>query len=500
MRWLCIEAHFLAGRYHGSHDDGRRAEWPPNPHRLFQALVAASNLGFRRTEFSDAKREAFRWLERRPPPEIVAAQGYEAGTVRLYVPNNDMDKVARAWARDQEPEKQPNELRTGKDLRPHRLEGDGTVRFLWSIGEEEWEASRPHAELLCAEARHLHALGLGIDLVAGNGRILSDADKRALPGKAYIAGPAGFGWRVPVAGSFDELVERHAAQGRRVQAGGRGAQRSLAPPAPPRVFNDVAYFPRSAGRVRPVYAFALVDEEERYRSFDPRGAIEVAAWLRHAAHERARKAKFDTEFVERFVCGHGGDAETKNDRFSYLPLPTIPFKGRDGRIRRVLLAEPFGGGGGKAQAVARRLAAASLLAEDKDENGQPRFMADLRALSESERGRDGVFRCYLQEARCWGSATPLVLPGRDDHRSRKAHALVLKALAQAGYTTPVVEIHLQAEPVFPGAEMARAYRVPAYLKDYPRTHAIITFAEPVPGPVALGGGRHVGLGVFARME
>jgi CRISPR-associated protein Csb2 len=45
--------------------------------------------------------------------------------------------------------------------------------------------------------------------------------------------------------------------------------------------------------------------------------------------------------------------------------------------------------------------------------------------------------------------------------------------------------------------MAGRYRLPEYLKPYPRTHAIITFAEPVPGPVALGGGRHVGLGVMA---
>ena len=97
----------------------------------------------------------------------------------------------------------------------------------------------------------------------------------------------------------------------------------------------------------------------------------------------------------------------------------------------------------------------------------------------------------------WGSVTPLVLPGRDDRSARKAHGLVLKALAQAGYTTPVTEVHLQPDPVFPGAEPARAYRAPAYLRDFPRTHALIVFAEPVPGPLALGAGRHVGLGVFA---
>jgi CRISPR-associated protein Csb2 len=497
MRWLCIEAHFLAGRYHGrrSEREGRAfpAEWPPNPYRLFQALVAAGNIGFRRTEFSDAKKEALRWLEQRAAPEIIVPAAHAANVVRLYVPNNDMDKVARAWAKSEEPEKQPSELRTDKDLRPHRLDGDATVRFLWPVGDDEWETARHLAELLCAEARHLHSLGLGIDLVVGNGRILGTAEKEELAGEVWIADNEGVGWRAPIAGSLDELLARHADQAKRVQTGrGRGAARWVAPPTPPVVYREVGYLRRAEGRRRPVHAFALVDEDGGYRSFDPRETAIVAAWLRHAAHERAKAMKLDPAFVERFVCGHGDDVETKNNRFSYFPLPTIPLKGRDGRIRRALLAEPFGGGGGKAQAVARRLSGAPLV-----EEGTGEVMADLRALADPF--ADSVTLRYMRKARIWGSVTPLVLPGHDDFRSRKAHALVLRALAQAGYTTPVVEIVLQCEPVFAGAEMARAYRVPEYLKEFPRTHAIITFAELVPGPIVIGAARHVGLGLFGAI-
>ena len=118
------------------------------------------------------------------------------------------------------------------------------------------------------------------------------------------------------------------------------------------------------------------------------------------------------------------------------------------------MVEPFGGGGAKARAVARRLSGASLVAE-----GTGKVMADLRTLSEDERRRDGVVARFVPRdgALRWGSVTPLVLPGRDDYRTRKAHALVLKALAQAGYTTPVAEVHLQREPVFPGAEKLNFY-------------------------------------------
>ncbi len=494
MRWLCVEAHLIAGRYHGRSEEGRRHQWPPNPHRLFQALVAAGNLGFRRTEFSDATMAALRWLERQLPPEIVTSRARQAGVVRLYVPNNDMDKIARAWARDVEPEKQPSELRTAKDLRPHQVDGEATVRFLWPIPDEDWEAARSYVELLCNEARHLHALGLGIDLVTGKGRVISDVEKQALPGDVWIADPDGVGWWAPVEGSLDELLARHAGQQTRVRAGGgRGAQRWVAAPAPPTVVTEVGYARRTEGRRRPVHVFELFGDDGRRRSFDPRQVIEVAAWLRHAAHLRARGLKLDNAFIERFVCGHGEDAEAKNDRFSYLPLPTISPKGRDGRIRRVMLAEPFGSGNGGARSVARRLSGASLVEEDTGE-----IKADLRAIPDPL--EDGVSERYLRKARRWGSVTPLVLPGRDDHRSRKAYGLVLKALAQARYTTPIEEIHLQPEPVFPGAETARSYRVPAYLKDLPRTHAIITFAEPVLGPVVIGGGRHVGLGIFVAID
>lgn len=494
MRWLCIEAHLLLGRYHGQSDDGRRPQWPPNPHRLFQALIAAGHLGSRRTEFGPAQRAALQWLERQDPPLIVAPPAYPGTPLRLYVPNNDMDKVARAWALGRTPEKHPAELRTHKDLRPHQLTIEQPVHFLWPIAESAWETARPHVEVLCAEARHLHSLGLGLDLVVGRGRLLSDPEVRALPGEVWVA-RAGVGWRCAVAGSFDELVQRHAAQRDRVRAGrGRSSSATgVTAPSPPRVFREVRYTRRAEGQSRPVHAFLLVDGQGQPRSFGPCRAIEVTAWLRHAAHERAKAMRLDAAFIEQFVCGHGQDDHAKRDRLSYLAIPTVPFKGRDGRIRRVLLAEPFEGGGDRARGLARRLSGAPLIAEETGE-----IRAYLSPIADP--GSDGVLRRYLRRARTWGSATPVVLPGHDDRRPGKAYALLLKALAQAGYTTPIAEISLQREPVFPGAEAAGAYRVPHYLRAFPRVHAIVTFSEAIPGPLVIGAGRHIGLGVFASLD
>jgi CRISPR-associated protein Csb2 len=304
----------------------------------------------------------------------------------------------------------------------------------------------------------------------------------------------GFPKKVPagaIEGSLDELLLRHEGQRSRLQlAQGRGGERWVAAPAPPSVYDEVRYVRRAAGRRRTVHLFSLDNGNGGFRSFDPRFTMKVAAWLRHAAHQRAEMLGLDATFVERFVCGHGEDESAKNDRFSYVPLPTLPAKGRDGRIRRAMLAEPFGSGNLVARDLVRSLSGAPLVDEETGE-----IIAELRA----ERFPDTIANRYLRKSRQWGTVTPLVLPGRDDYRSSKANALVLKALAHAGYTTPVSEIHLHREPVFVGAEMAGAYRVPAYLKSFPRTHAVITFDQEVWGPVTIGGGRHIGLGVFANL-
>jgi CRISPR-associated protein Csb2 len=107
----------------------------------------------------------------------------------------------------------------------------------------------------------------------------------------------------------------------------------------------------------------------------------------------------------------------------------------------------------------------------------------------------------MEAADRWATVTPIVLPGHLNGRglARRQTKLVLKSLAHAGIMTPVAEIHLQADPIFPGAERTGRYRVPEYLRQFTKTHAIITFCEPVVGPVVIGAGRYVGLGLMAGL-
>ena len=129
---LCVTVRFLQPTFHGRADGGG-AEWPPSPLRLFQALVASA-ARLQPAGFDDATREAFRWLEESGAPMIVATSAHETTGMRLSVPNNAMDIVARAWSRGSDLEKgdaDPRTHRTMKTVRPYWLRGD-RVRYIWS--------------------------------------------------------------------------------------------------------------------------------------------------------------------------------------------------------------------------------------------------------------------------------------------------------------------------------------------------------------------------------
>ncbi|MBX6723819.1 MAG: type I-U CRISPR-associated protein Cas5/Cas6, partial [Dactylosporangium sp.] len=65
------------GRYDAAGEDPAAPEWPPHPARVFCALVASAR--------DDADRDALRWLEAAPPPEVWAAAETAIARTRGYV-------------------------------------------------------------------------------------------------------------------------------------------------------------------------------------------------------------------------------------------------------------------------------------------------------------------------------------------------------------------------------------------------------------------------------
>ena len=488
-RYLCISATLLDPLYHGK-GDGDRPEWPPSPMRLFQAMLAGSNAGSRNSRWASQDRsdlgDAFIWLERQRPPRIVAPQaGRARASHTLFVPNNDGDEIFER--RDRLTSKYPH---------PHRLmprdedEDSGqTVHYIWTISEEEWTASRPYAELMAGEARCLMALGWGIDQVVGNGEILTLEQVDRLPGERwqpYSGDTLEHGrLRVPKDGSLEDLEAVHQSFCAQLESG------AYNPPLKPTKFDKVRYVRTTQLPRRPYAWFEL-----------PRGcarrqetANDVAAMLRSLACRN--RDDFREQFgvdTEIYLAGHVNGKRRTPPRFSYLPLPTIGHQHADGMIRRLLITEPYGGNGVRARWAERRLSGQILT--DKDGNQICQLLE--RQTNQASRRME---RRYTGKHRIWSTVTPVVLPGFDDGKLVKAEKLFLKAMQQAGISLEgITDITLRNAPFWPGSQHPRNYHRAKYLKHFPIWHAHIEFREPVSGPIAIGSGRHAGLGVMAGSD
>jgi CRISPR-associated protein Csb2 len=477
---LCISITFLDHLFHGKADGGE-PEWPPSPLRVFQALLAAAHAGCRQRDWSDAKAEAFRWLEQREPPEIITPTVRRARGYTLFVPNNDSDKKFDR-----------HERLTSKEARPHRMIGGQTIYYLWTIRGGDWPSAQSHVGVLCQEAHHLLALGWGIDAVVGNGRALTADEARALTGERWRpwAGHRSPGEtrRVPVQGTLDDLTRAHRAFLNRVSGD------LYDPPHKLRVFDAVCYHRVTTLPPRPYTAFTLEPPagQSRRPAFRQVDTAKLAAMLRHVACEAAKNdSHMFPSGSERYVAGHASDRDDCSPRFSYFPLPTVGHQHADGMIRRMLIAEPYGGDGTQVRWGVQRLRNRALV----DESGQERAL-----LLDAEVG-DRVVSAYLREARVWSSVTPVILPGFDDGKQGKAGRLLVKAAQQASLPAEAIEeVVLRKAPFWAGSQHPRLYCRPAYLRDLPAWHVRLRFSEPIMGPLAIGPGRYCGLGLFVRDE
>jgi CRISPR-associated protein Csb2 len=522
---LLISVTFLQPACHArmGKEDAAPNEWPPSPLRLFQSMVAGAAARWvgddgstRAALTAEAPVAALRWLESlcaTAPPTILAPGAVTGQAVPRWVPNNSADLVAARWARGDA--LATFDDRTVKVFRPTHLLGGSTVHYVWPLTDDQRREAGRHERTIAAAARCIVALGWGIDAAIGDARLIDDAEAAGLRGERWKPGRLGTpGLRLPVPGTLDALIERHAAFLGRLKDG------TFYPVPPLRAFTTAAYRRASDLPPRPFAAFILrpVGNDSGYAAFPAARAVHVAAMLRHAACEAARgdldpSGWRTNEWSGRYVAGHGPEGSPKrrskddaHPRFSYLPLPSIGHRHADGLIRRVIIAEPFGGDGRSARWAAQRLAGALL----RDEDRGP--VARLEPVEPDEAEFAQVFRLYAprscgEAATTWVSVTPVILPGYDDNKRAKRERLLLDCLRHAGIDTAAVDLVESRRSAWPAhgggaapALLHSASRRPKYLQHLPACHVRMRFRCPASGPIALGAGRHCGLGVFAMCQ
>jgi CRISPR-associated protein Csb2 len=471
---------------------------------------------------------ALRWLERQPPPSIIAAASVPAtAKYRMYVPDNVADKVAAAWSGGREAS--IADYRTEKDVRPRNLMGEAVCYvFPLTASDREFEE---HRNTLSAAARSITHLGWGVDMVTGNATVASDEEVAKYPGdfltvlgrrRCLVASDeevakypgerwqptddtAANGFRVPMEGTLNDLVSKHTASLNRLSGD------TFLPVPPLSVFRVVGYRRETDAAPRPWAAFRIVstDPDAPNPSFDTAlRCRDVAAWVRNATSAICQS----WPDLARFVHGHDAADDKKplkaDERFMYLPLPTINPLGVES-IRRVLIVAPPGFQD-RIDWVRRRLPGQELVFDGETKG----MLTDLKP--------DGVLRNYTRESPIWSTVTPVILPGYDDPdhiRTRlrtnrdasvqkrllaqidsRIEGLLRKAIKQAGYGTEIADsaqLEWRKAGFRPGVDLAHRYVRPENLQKFPAYHVRIRFANPFQGPMALGAGRYRGFGLFA---
>ena len=477
-------------RFHGRGDDSE-PEWPPSPMRLFQSLVAAATARWHEKTFDDYARPALQWLEAISPEMVAPTVSPDRFGYRMYVPNNSGDLMTAAWARG-DTETSMAKFRVEKDVRPTLLHGDA-IHYLYPFSTQDC----PHLETLRSAARSMTHLGWGIDMVATDVTIINENEVSKLEGERWRASANHIGTplRVPTPGTLDALMEKHLRFLNRLSQG-------EFKPVPPLTQFQIHHYCRATDtEVRQWCAFSILHPDASgNRAFDtPTRAVHVAAWVRHATAELCA----DWPDLATFVHGHepnNGKKQAKGPhadrRFQYLPLPSIerrPDGNVTGAIRRVMIAAPAGCQD-RIDFIRRRLAGQELIWNDSP-------VGILNMLPTS----DWVLKQYTGTSQVWTSVIPVILPGYDDHDSRKAERLLKKTLVDSGVPIELVEqlkdddLQWRHVGFRAGLDLVKNYVRPDHLTGS-MFHVRIRFAQPVRGPLVVGAGRYRGFGLFAIDE
>lgn len=476
---LIISVRLLDGRYYGVGD------WPPSPFRLFQALVSAAHLG---RAASAGDHAALRWLEGLPPPIIAAPKAKQSKTTTSYVPRNGADAFGGNLAR-------AGQARDAKHFQSWLFDAGVPFLYVWRFGTGD----AAHAAGVAALAERLYQLGRGVDMAFALAESVAAADaERRLgehPGAVYrltLDGSAN-PLRCPLAGaSLDSLRRRHAEQLTRL----RGEQFRLA--APP-VFRTLGY---DAPPRRFLYELRRGDGTPGFAAWPLTEAAALAERVRDLAAARLRPDH--PQAVERYLVGRAATDADKPLRVQLVPLPSIGHEHARRDIRRVLVEVPVDCPLPAAD-VDWALAGLTLgvdpaTGEVVAEDAAVLVPSDDRAMLGHYGiggGNDG--------ARVWRTVTPVALAvartrgersggARADDLAAVAHAAA-QALRHAGRAGRADIRRIQREPFEARGALAGEFRHGRFGADG-LYHLEIVFDAPVRGPVLLGNGRFVGLGLL----
>ena len=486
-RSLLIAVRFHQGRYHGQGDRfDEQGGWPPSPARLYQALVAGAARG---ATVQPEDRRALEWLERLGPPRIAAPAVRRGRGTRLFVPNNDLDSVRGDPAR-------VGEIRVGKQWRPCFFDSAVPVLFAWRFDSGVGEAQR-----ICDVATRLYQLGRGIDMAWATARVLDDDEAEAAlashPG--VLRTPGGTGMTpVPHPGTFASLAERFQRKRERLATVGSGrTSRQLFTQPPKASFAHAGY----ETPVRWLH-FEMRTSKGDFAPNALASAAPLLTALRDAAARRLQEALPErVELFERLIIGSGAGPQDLAQRVRLIPVPSIGTEHTDPSIRRIAIEVP-------ADCPIRiddlKWAFAGLPVSAP----QPNESKESRLVSTDDAR---MAQRFAKPARAFRTITPVAIASASrrsaalgngksaDERTREEHraaGAVVQALRHAGIRAKPTDIRVQREPFQRRGVRAELFAAGSRFSKHALWHVQLRFQGAVLGPLMVGDGRFIGLGLL----
>ena len=477
---LVLEIEFLTGVCRAARSPASEApDWPPQPDRVFSALVCAWAARGER----DDERRALEWLEEQAAP-TVHASGHAARTAPdVFVPPNDpkSSKSAKTY-RKVMPDARPRQPRRFPVARPD----SPTMAVVWpeAPGSDVCES-------LDEVARDVAYLGHSASLVRCR-FLRGDSAKPLHPGT-----PAR---RIVYAGRLTELEAANRANPVRpvIRPGASGVSVATVASASTASTSEWLVLDRIEGEMPDIRAAAL-----------------VCRVLRRTLMSGYRRADMG-DAIPEIVSGHTADrSPTRRPHLAVVPLAFAGYPHADGRVFGFALVPPSGtslrtvpGLVGAFEEVApydrgreRRVLQLEGSPLREPLCLAPAGAAPVRSLSPEP---------YLESAQVWASVTPIVL---DRHLKRnddlEIREIIAGACENAGLPRPdpdriQVGRHSAVEGAPPARPRAGAppwtrWRMPESLATRSLVHAVIDFGCSITGPVLLGAGRFTGLGLCRRL-
>ncbi len=478
---LTLQIEFLTGVCRAAREPGDDApDWPPQPDRVFSALVSAWGIRGEQAE----ERVALEWLEGQPPPEIRASQYSARTSPDVFVPPNDpkASKAREAYLKVL-PDWRPRQPRRFPVARPE----DPLVEIAWP--------SEPEPAVLEA----LNAIASCVGYV---GHSASLARCR------FVAGDVQEPKREPVPtrrrvypGRLRELEEVHRRN-----------------PARPAIRPGAPVFAEEPPETK-LPAEWLVLEVEAVGGAVPdiRAAALVCRLLRQTLMGGYRRTGRG-ESIPEIVSGHMPDGTpARQPHLAIVPMTFVGSPYANGRIFGFALVPPRGETLGGLDGFRAAFEKVAPYHPDKQRRILTLQGSPLRgSLGLTPVSGDGTRKWslsptpYLETSRLWASVTPIVLERHlkrgDDSEIRD---LVARACENAGLLRPNPDrVRVGKHSAIEGAPPARPsageppwtrWKTPKSLESRQLIHAVIDFEQELVGPVLIGAGRFTGLGLCRRV-